>query len=84
MATDARHLQLVTDLDESIDKVRFPLGVHYFIYSWTRQVARQAAWEAVGYDPRDFGDHYNANPDVDGMVVGDEMRLRQIITNLAR
>ena len=33
MATDARHLQLVTDLDESIDKVRFPLGIHYFIHS---------------------------------------------------
>ena len=36
MATDARHLQLVTDLDESIDKVRFPLGVHDFIYSCAR------------------------------------------------
>jgi signal transduction histidine kinase len=67
MATDARHLELVTELDESIDKV-----------------ARQAAWEALGNDPAAFEAHYASYPDSDGMVVGDEMRLRQIITNLAR
>jgi osomolarity two-component system sensor histidine kinase SLN1 len=28
--------------------------------------------------------HIKENPDVDGIVLGDEVRLRQIITNLAR
>jgi hypothetical protein len=28
--------------------------------------------------------HIQEHPDVDGVVIGDESRLRQIITNLAR
>ena len=60
LATDARGLSFVTELDKSID-----------------EVARKALYEAQGMK---MAEH----PDEDGIVVGDETRLRQIITNLAR
>jgi osomolarity two-component system sensor histidine kinase SLN1 len=62
MATDARNLELVTSLDDAIDKV-----------------ARQAAHEATGEDLEKYADS-----EEDGVVLGDAIRLRQIINNLAR
>ncbi|KAF8509178.1 hypothetical protein BU17DRAFT_56291, partial [Hysterangium stoloniferum] len=75
LAADARGLELVTRLDPRID-----------------EVARRAAYEAQGLpestiqqllsssvnDADNCGDNGGT-----GLVVGDEMRLRQIITNLA-
>ncbi|KAJ8589557.1 hypothetical protein M405DRAFT_791542 [Rhizopogon salebrosus TDB-379] len=61
MATDARNLELVTSLDDAIDKV-----------------ARQAAHEATGEDLEKYADS-----EEDGVVLGDAIRLRQIINNLA-
>lgn len=61
LATDARQLELVTDLDPCIDKV-----------------ARDAVYVAHGLDPEKVPEQ-----DGDGLVVGDETRLMQIITNLA-
>ncbi|RDB15349.1 Autoinducer 2 sensor kinase/phosphatase LuxQ [Hypsizygus marmoreus] len=66
LATDARGLELVTDLDPRID-----------------QVARRAAYEAMGEGADAITKHIADHPDVDGVVIGDESRLRQIITNLA-
>ena len=65
MATDARNLELVTSLDENIDKV-----------------ARQAAYEAAGEDPAEIEKYMDEEED--GVVLGDAIRLRQIINNLAR
>jgi osomolarity two-component system sensor histidine kinase SLN1 len=65
MATDARNLELVTSLDDAIDKV-----------------ARQAAYEAVGEDPAELEKY--TDKEEDGVVLGDAIRLRQIINNLAR
>jgi len=48
------------------------------------QVARRAAYEATGETTSAILKHMSENPDGDGMVVGDQMRLRQIVTNLAR
>ncbi|KAI0664325.1 hypothetical protein C8Q70DRAFT_905421 [Cubamyces menziesii] len=66
LATDARRLQFITDLDKNID-----------------QVARQALYEAMGESEDAIQRRLIENPDEDGIVVGDETRLRQIITNLA-
>ncbi|KAH9958812.1 hypothetical protein BC827DRAFT_1135669 [Russula dissimulans] len=62
LATDARHLDFVTDLDPCIDKI-----------------ARDAMLVARGLDPEQVPEQDND----DGLVVGDETRLMQIITNLA-
>jgi osomolarity two-component system sensor histidine kinase SLN1 len=35
-------------------------------------------------DSADIARHMEETPDVEGIVVGDETRLRQIVTNLAR
>jgi len=48
------------------------------------KVARQAAYEAMGEDAAEIAKHMEGYPDVEGIVVGDETRLRQIVTNLAR
>ncbi|TDL26135.1 hypothetical protein BD410DRAFT_784176 [Rickenella mellea] len=66
LATDARGLQLVTELDNRVDKV-----------------ARVAAYRAQGMPSDRIGSLLKALPDEVGIVVGDEMRLRQIVTNLA-
>ncbi|EJF56265.1 hypothetical protein DICSQDRAFT_71854 [Dichomitus squalens LYAD-421 SS1] len=66
MATDARRLEFITDLDLSID-----------------EVARRALYEAMGETEEDIRRKFEDSPDEDGIVVGDETRLRQIITNLA-
>ena len=67
LATDARGLSFVTDLDRNIDRV-----------------ARRALYEAMGYTEADVVRKLAENPEEDGIVVGDETRLNQIITNLAR
>lgn len=67
LATDARGLSFVTDLDKNIDRV-----------------ARRALYEAMGYKEADVVRKLGENPEEDGIVVGDETRLNQIITNLAR
>ncbi|OSD04719.1 hypothetical protein PYCCODRAFT_1363220 [Trametes coccinea BRFM310] len=66
LATDARRLQFITDLDPSID-----------------EAARRALYEAMGESDEAIARRLAENPDEDGIVVGDETRLRQIITNLA-
>lgn len=48
------------------------------------QVARRAAYKSTGENDEAIRRHIQENPDVDGVVTGDETRLRQIITNLAR
>ncbi|EAU90389.2 hypothetical protein CC1G_00773 [Coprinopsis cinerea okayama7 len=47
------------------------------------RLARALAYEAMGETPEHIRAHIEGHPDVDGIVVGDEARLRQIITNLA-
>ena len=48
------------------------------------QIARRVAWESVpGQSTEGFERQLEENPDEDGIVIGDEMRLRQIVTNLA-
>lgn len=47
-------------------------------------MARKAAYKATGESMDDIKAHIQDNPDVVGVVTGDETRLRQIITNLAR
>lgn len=47
-------------------------------------MARRAAYEAQEKDALAVNRLLADFPDDDGIVVGDEMRLRQIITNLAR
>ncbi|KAI9455208.1 hypothetical protein F5148DRAFT_1277243 [Russula earlei] len=68
LATDARRLELVTDLDPCIDKARL----------FNIQIARDAVYVARGLDLENVQEQ-----DGDGLVVGDETRLMQIITNLA-
>jgi osomolarity two-component system sensor histidine kinase SLN1 len=48
------------------------------------KVARRAAYEAMGESGDAISKHIKAHSQVDGVVAGDETRLRQIITNLAR
>ncbi|KAI0689456.1 hypothetical protein C8T65DRAFT_746171 [Cerioporus squamosus] len=66
LATDARRLEFITDLDTSID-----------------EVARHALYEALGEPEEAIKRRLQEQPGEDGIVVGDETRLRQIITNLA-
>ncbi|CAL1717262.1 unnamed protein product [Somion occarium] len=66
LATDARGLEFVIDLDPNID-----------------DVARIALYEALGMSKEAMQQRMAERPDEDGIVVGDETRLRQIITNLA-
>ncbi|KAF6761807.1 hypothetical protein DFP72DRAFT_879693 [Ephemerocybe angulata] len=47
------------------------------------KLARRIDYEALGTDPAKVRQHIRATPDVDGVVIGDEARLRQIVTNLA-
>lgn len=67
LATDARGLEFVTNLDMTID-----------------EVARRTLYEALGESRDAITKRLGDDPDEDGIVVGDETRLRQIITNLAR
>jgi osomolarity two-component system sensor histidine kinase SLN1 len=89
LATDARHLELVTDLDPCIDKV-CSLSFPRLISPWTHrfstpsavsdrmiQVAHDAMCLARGLDPE------TVLEDAPALVVGDETRLMQIVTNLA-
>ncbi|KAF8902397.1 hypothetical protein CPB84DRAFT_1678868 [Gymnopilus junonius] len=47
------------------------------------KVARKAAYKAMGETDENIRRYIEQNPNVDGVVTGDETRLRQIITNLA-
>ena len=67
LATNARGLEFITNLDPNIDKV-----------------TRRALYEAQGESADAIARQLSEIPDEDGIVVGDETRLRQIITNLAR
>ncbi|TDL21838.1 hypothetical protein BD410DRAFT_803933 [Rickenella mellea] len=46
--------------------------------------ARRATYRAAGKNEMWIEERLLADPDEDGMVLGDEMRLRQIVTNLSR
>ncbi|KDQ61452.1 hypothetical protein JAAARDRAFT_510766 [Jaapia argillacea MUCL 33604] len=53
---------------------------------WDKNIdlaARRAYYEALGESPSAIEKRLIKSPDEDGIVVGDETRLRQIITNLA-
>lgn len=68
--TNARGLEFVTDLDINID-----------------EVARRAEYKFLGMSDEEIEQCLKNKSSGDsawGMVVGDETRLRQIITNLAR
>lgn len=47
-------------------------------------MARKAAYKAMGESMESIRQHIQEHPDVVGVVTGDETRLRQIVTNLAR
>lgn len=89
LATDARGLRFVTELDKSIDIVSPPLHAISSMSEKT-QTARRAVWESVPAQAKlsakertaGFEKHLEANAEEDGVVVGDEMRLRQVVTNL--
>lgn len=83
--TDSRRLKFETYLDRSIDEVRtllvgtvdlsdFGLPLDY------RQVAGRAFMAAMEQDENEILENFI---DYGGVVVGDENRLKQIITNLA-
>ncbi|KAF9525965.1 hypothetical protein CPB83DRAFT_858706 [Crepidotus variabilis] len=46
-------------------------------------ISRKVAYETLGHTQETIRKYIKENPQVDGIVVGDETRLRQIITNLA-
>ncbi|KAF5360111.1 hypothetical protein D9757_011734 [Collybiopsis confluens] len=69
LATDARKLELIIDLDMNID-----------------EVARRGAYRALGKDSESIETLLKEEPSGEshyGIVVGDETRLRQVVTNLA-
>lgn len=84
--TDSRRLKFETYLDRSIDEVRTPPLVGNADWSGLRlpldrsQVAGRAFLAAVRQSEGEFSENL---VDCDGVVVGDENRLKQIITNLA-
>ncbi|KAJ6519016.1 hypothetical protein C8R45DRAFT_11286 [Mycena sanguinolenta] len=47
------------------------------------KVARRAAYQAMGETPAAIAQHMKEHPRVAGVVTGDHVRLRQIVTNLA-
>ncbi|KAJ7180836.1 hypothetical protein C8R46DRAFT_940771 [Mycena filopes] len=47
------------------------------------RVARRAAYQAMGESPAAIAQHMREHPEVSGVVTGDHVRLRQVITNLA-
>ncbi|KAJ6619945.1 hypothetical protein B0H10DRAFT_1912522 [Mycena sp. CBHHK59/15] len=47
------------------------------------RVARRAAYQAMGESPDTINQHMKEHPEVSGVVTGDHVRLRQIVTNLA-
>ncbi|KAF7356425.1 Histidine kinase [Mycena venus] len=47
------------------------------------RVARRAAYQAMGESPAAISQHMKEHPEVSGVVTGDHVRLRQIVTNLA-
>ncbi|KAJ7696469.1 hypothetical protein B0H17DRAFT_1053342 [Mycena rosella] len=47
------------------------------------RVARRAAYQAMGEAPDVITQHMKEHPEISGVVTGDHVRLRQIVTNLA-
>ncbi|KAJ7491943.1 hypothetical protein FB451DRAFT_1216444 [Mycena latifolia] len=47
------------------------------------RVARRAAYQAMGEAPDVIRQHMKEHPEIAGVVTGDHVRLRQIVTNLA-
>lgn len=84
--TDSRRLKFETCLDRSIDEVRTPPLVGnadwcgLYLPLDHSQVAGRAFLAAVGQSEGEISENL---VDCDGVVVGDENRLKQIITNLA-
>ncbi|KAK7685740.1 hypothetical protein QCA50_011086 [Cerrena zonata] len=66
LATDARGLEFVKDLDHNID-----------------DIARLALYESLGLSEEVIEERMKEKREEDAIVVGDETRFRQIITNLA-
>lgn len=66
LATNARRLRFVTDLDKGID-----------------EIARRALYESMGLPAHEIAQRMQLGAEEDGIVVGDETRLRQIVTNMA-
>lgn len=84
LAANARDLKLITRLDPRIDEVHIHevSAARFPTVFW--QVSRRAAYQAQGHNETWINEHLNAEDDeIGGLVVGDEMRLRQIVTNLA-
>jgi osomolarity two-component system sensor histidine kinase SLN1 len=87
LVTNARNLVFEYNLDRNIDQVSWGLYityVHELSDAIIVKVARRAAYEAMGENSADIVTHMEKTPEVEGIVVGDEIRLRQIVTNLAR
>ena len=80
--TDSRRLKFETYLDRSIDEVRTLLvgTVDLGLPLNRRQVAGRAFMAAMEQDENEILENFI---DYGGVVVGDENRLKQIITNLA-
>ena len=80
--TDSRRLKFETYLDRSIDEVRTLLvgTVDLGLPLDRRQVAGRAFMAAMEQDENEILENFI---DYGGVVVGDENRLKQIITNLA-
>lgn len=47
------------------------------------EAARRASYKALGLDTNAINRHLTEHPDVPGVVIGDEARVRQIVSNLA-
>lgn len=99
LATDARKLEFITHLDPAIDRVCTSAWSHHrlvspldlitfffdlYVFIRILKVSRKALYEALGESEEVIEKRLTENPDEAGIVVGDETRLRQIITNLAR
>lgn len=70
------------DLDPKIEEVCLQLlGLISVITSL--QAARKASYRALGLGEDAIAKHMAEYPNVPGIVVGDEARLRQVVSNLA-
>ena len=81
LAANARGLQLTVDLDRNIDWVR-SCSLRSQYSADVIQIARRALYHAKGLSAEEIAKRMAIDNDEDGIVVGDEMRLRQIVTNL--
>lgn len=82
--TIAKHLEFTVNLDPEIDKVRDSLLSIIKASARPRQAARHAAYKTMGQPEEAIAQYIQTTPDIEGVVVGDEARLSQIIHNFAR